>query len=163
MRFCCRTGSTPRHPDTLSLFRYQYKDDTAVSRWPRHFHDEALSVSSLDQRNLERRRSYAFSTTIRSVDIQNPTPRRSPHLPKTEHYPWRSNAADAEGIRLQAEALLGSVSGVVGLREYPESNGHILVVTADKDGPGSVFERELPQSWWFGDFGPTTFSLLHTL
>ena len=22
MRFCCRTGSTPRHPNTLSLFRY---------------------------------------------------------------------------------------------------------------------------------------------
>jgi hypothetical protein len=74
MRFCCRTGSTPRHPDTLSLFRYQYKDDTAVSRWPRHFHDEALSVSSLDQRNLERRRSYAFSTTIRSMDIRKSYP-----------------------------------------------------------------------------------------
>ena len=24
MRFCCRTGSTPRHPNTLSLFRYEY-------------------------------------------------------------------------------------------------------------------------------------------
>ena len=34
MRFCCRTGSTPRHPNTLSLFRYQYKDDFAASRRP---------------------------------------------------------------------------------------------------------------------------------
>ena len=25
MRFCCRTGSTPRHRSTVSLFRYEYK------------------------------------------------------------------------------------------------------------------------------------------
>ena len=42
--------------------------------------------------------------------------------------------------------MLGSVSGELGLREYLESNGHTLVVTADKDGPGSVFERELPDA-----------------
>jgi formate dehydrogenase len=42
--------------------------------------------------------------------------------------------------------LLGSVSGELGLREYLESNGHTFVVTADKDGPGSVFERELPDA-----------------
>jgi hypothetical protein len=29
MRFCCRTGSTPRHPNTLSLSRYEHKDDSA--------------------------------------------------------------------------------------------------------------------------------------
>jgi hypothetical protein len=37
MRFCCRTGSTPWHPDTLSLSPYEYKDDSAASRRPRHF------------------------------------------------------------------------------------------------------------------------------
>ena len=31
-------------------------------------------------------------------------------------------------------------------RKYLESNGRTLVVTADKDGPGSVFERELPDA-----------------
>jgi formate dehydrogenase len=31
----------------------------------------------------------------------------------------------------------------LGLRRYLESNGHTLVVTSDKDGPGSRFEREL--------------------
>ena len=41
MRFCCRTGSTPRHPNTLSPFRHEYKDDTAASCRPQHFHDAA--------------------------------------------------------------------------------------------------------------------------
>src|ERR1700722_8449780 len=48
MRFCCRTGSTPLHPNTLSLFRYEYKDDSAASCRSRNFHDKALSVSSPD-------------------------------------------------------------------------------------------------------------------
>ena len=38
------------------------------------------------------------------------------------------------------------MSGELGLRKYLESNGHTFVVTADKDGPGSVFERELPDA-----------------
>ena len=40
--------------------------------------------------------------------------------------------------------LLGSVSGELGLRKFLEAQGHTLVVTADKDVPNSVFERELP-------------------
>ena len=42
--------------------------------------------------------------------------------------------------------LLGSVSGELGLRKFLESQGHTLVVTSDKDGPNSVFERELPDA-----------------
>src|SRR5207245_10141372 len=38
------------------------------------------------------------------------------------------------------------VSGELGLRTFLESQGHKLVVTADKDGPGSAFERELPDA-----------------
>jgi formate dehydrogenase len=34
----------------------------------------------------------------------------------------------------------------LGLRKYLESQGHQLVVTSDKDGPNSVFERELPEA-----------------
>jgi formate dehydrogenase len=40
---------------------------------------------------------------------------------------------------------LGSVSGELGLRRFLEEAGHILVVTSHK-GPGSVFERELPNA-----------------
>ncbi len=39
--------------------------------------------------------------------------------------------------------LLGSVSGELGLRKFLESKGHTLVVTSDKDGPDSKFEKEL--------------------
>ena len=34
----------------------------------------------------------------------------------------------------------------MGLRKFLESQGHTLVVTSDKDGPNSVFERELPDA-----------------
>src|SRR6202030_261027 len=42
--------------------------------------------------------------------------------------------------------LLGSVSGELGLRRYLEEAGHTLVVTSDKEGPESVFDRELPDA-----------------
>jgi formate dehydrogenase len=42
--------------------------------------------------------------------------------------------------------LLGSVSGGLGLRKYLEAGGHTLIVTSDKDGKDSVFERELPSA-----------------
>ena len=42
--------------------------------------------------------------------------------------------------------LLGCVSGELGLRPFLEKQGHTLVVTSDKDGPDSVFERELPDA-----------------
>ncbi|WFD01448.1 formate dehydrogenase [Malassezia obtusa] len=38
--------------------------------------------------------------------------------------------------------MLGSVENELGLREWIESQGHSLVVTADKDGPNSTFARE---------------------
>ncbi|MGO9248342.1 MAG: NAD-dependent formate dehydrogenase, partial [Solirubrobacteraceae bacterium] len=41
---------------------------------------------------------------------------------------------------------VGCVSGELGLREFLEGAGHELVVTSDKDGPDSVFERELPDA-----------------
>ena len=42
--------------------------------------------------------------------------------------------------------MLGSVSGELGLRKFLEERGHKLIVTSDKDGPDSVFERELPDA-----------------
>jgi formate dehydrogenase len=38
------------------------------------------------------------------------------------------------------------VSGELGLRKYLESLGHTYVVTSDKEGPNSRFERELPDA-----------------
>src|ERR1700730_13811525 len=63
-------------------------------------------------------------------------------LPKLERYPGGQTLPTPKAIDFKPGALLGSVSGELGLRKYLEGNGHTLVVTSDKDGANSVFERE---------------------
>jgi len=65
-------------------------------------------------------------------------------LPKLERYPDGQTLPTPEKIDFKPGELLGSVSGELGLRKFLEARGHTLVVTSDKDGPDSVFERELP-------------------
>ncbi|HET6378085.1 MAG TPA: NAD-dependent formate dehydrogenase [Methylocella sp.] len=65
-------------------------------------------------------------------------------LPEIERYPDGQTLPTPKAIDFKPGTLLGSVSGELGLRKFLESNGHEFVVTSDKDGPGSVFERELP-------------------
>jgi formate dehydrogenase len=48
-----------------------------------------------------------------------------------------------KAIDFKPGELLGNVSGELGLRKFLERSGHTFVVTADKDGPNSAFEREL--------------------
>ena len=67
-------------------------------------------------------------------------------LPKIERYPGGQTLPTPEAIDFKPGMLLGSVSGELGLRKYLESLGHSLIVTSDKDGPNSVFERELPDA-----------------
>ncbi len=64
-------------------------------------------------------------------------------LPKLERYPDGQTLPTPKAIDFQPGALLGSVSGELGLRKYLESNGHQLVVTSSKDGTDSVLDREL--------------------
>jgi formate dehydrogenase len=64
-------------------------------------------------------------------------------LPKLTHYPDGQTLPTPKAIDFVAGHLLGSVSGELGLRKFLESQGHDFVVTSDKDGPGSKFEREL--------------------
>lgn len=67
-------------------------------------------------------------------------------IPKIDHYPGGQSVPTPEQIDFTPGELLGSVSGELGLRKYLESLGHTLVVTSDKDGADSTFERELPDS-----------------
>src|SRR5277367_4418189 len=67
-------------------------------------------------------------------------------LPKIERYPGGQTLPTPKAIDFKPGMLLGSVSGELGLRKYVESLGHTLIVTSDKDGPNSVFERELPDA-----------------
>ncbi|MCF2513714.1 NAD-dependent formate dehydrogenase [Sphingomonas sp. G124] len=64
-------------------------------------------------------------------------------LPKLDRYPDGTTLPTPSAIDFRPGDLLGCVSGELGLRKYLESNGHTLVVTSDKDGPDSQFEREL--------------------
>ena len=64
-------------------------------------------------------------------------------IPKIEHYPGGQTAPSPKRIDYTPGELLGSVSGELGLRKYLEAQGHTLIVTSDKDGAASVFEREL--------------------
>jgi formate dehydrogenase len=64
-------------------------------------------------------------------------------LPRIERYPGGQTLPTPQEISFAPGELLGSVSGELGLREFLEKAGHTLVVTSDKEGPGSVFDREL--------------------
>jgi formate dehydrogenase len=67
-------------------------------------------------------------------------------IPKIDHYPGGQTAPTPEHIDFTPGALLGSVSGELGLRKYLEGLGHTYIVTSDKEGQDSVFERELPDA-----------------
>jgi formate dehydrogenase len=67
-------------------------------------------------------------------------------IPKIDHYPGGQTAPTPEAIDFKPGELLGSVSGELGLRKYVEGLGHTFIVTSDKEGPDSVFDRELPDA-----------------
>ena len=67
-------------------------------------------------------------------------------IPKITHYPDGQTAPTPSAIDFKPGELLGSVSGELGLRKFLEKAGHTLVVTSDKDGANSCFEKELPDA-----------------
>jgi formate dehydrogenase len=67
-------------------------------------------------------------------------------IPTIERYPDGQTTPTPEAIDFTPGQLLGSVSGELGLRKFLEDRGHTLVVTSDKDGPDSEFERRLPEA-----------------
>ncbi|MFD3919694.1 NAD-dependent formate dehydrogenase [Streptomyces sp. NPDC058595] len=72
-----------------------------------------------------------------------PTTYARDDLPVIDHYPGGQTTPTPSGTDFTPGHLLGSVSGELGLRSFLESRGHTLVVTSDKEGAGSVFDREL--------------------
>ena len=67
-------------------------------------------------------------------------------IPKITKYPDGQTTPTPKAVDFKPGELLGSVSGELGLRKFLESQGHTLVVTSDKDGPNSEFEKELPDA-----------------
>jgi formate dehydrogenase len=64
-------------------------------------------------------------------------------IPTLASYPDGQTMPTPSAIDFTPGELLGSVSGELGLRGFLEGLGHELVVTSDKDGPDSEFERHL--------------------
>ncbi|MEO8547575.1 MAG: NAD-dependent formate dehydrogenase [Sphingomicrobium sp.] len=64
-------------------------------------------------------------------------------LPQLDRYPDGQTLPTPSAIDFTPGELLGCVSGELGLRQYLEGLGHTLVVTSDKDGADSTFDREL--------------------
>ena len=67
-------------------------------------------------------------------------------IPTLSHYPDGQTLPTPSAIDFTPGHLLGSVSGGLGLERFVTGRGHRFVVTSDKDGPDSVFERELPDA-----------------
>jgi formate dehydrogenase len=67
-------------------------------------------------------------------------------IPKLDRYPDGQTLPKPKAIDFHPGELLGTVSGELGLRKFLEKQGHTFFVTSDKDGPNSVFERELPDA-----------------
>lgn len=67
-------------------------------------------------------------------------------IPKLEKYPDGQTLPTPEKIDFKPGQLLGCVSGGLGLRTFLESLGHKVIITSDKDGPRSIFEKELPDA-----------------
>jgi formate dehydrogenase len=72
-----------------------------------------------------------------------PTTYARDSIPRIERYPSGQIVPTPRAVDFKPGELLGSVSGELGLRSFLESQGHPLVVTSDKGGANSTFEREL--------------------
>ena len=90
------------------------------------------------------RRSSASSTTIPSTATRRRT-RVTASLRSTGYHGGQTTPTP-QAIDFTPGELLGSVSGELGLRSFIEGRGHTLIVTSDKEGPDSAFERELPDA-----------------
>jgi formate dehydrogenase len=67
-------------------------------------------------------------------------------IPQIDRYPDGQSTPTPQAIDFTPGELLGSVSGELGLRRFLQERGHELIVTSDKDGADSVFERALPDA-----------------
>jgi len=64
-------------------------------------------------------------------------------IPKISCYADGTTTPTPSAVDFTPGHLLGCVSGELGLREFLEKQGHTLVVTSDKDGNDSAFDKEI--------------------
>ena len=66
------------------------------------------------------------------------------NIPQLDKYPNGQTLPSPSKIDFTPGELLGSISGELGLGHFLKSLGHTFIVTSDKEGPHSTFEKELP-------------------
>jgi formate dehydrogenase len=64
-------------------------------------------------------------------------------IPTITRYPNGQAAPAPKHLGFKPGTLVGCVSGELGLRKYLEDHGHELIVTSDKEGQDSIFEKHL--------------------
>jgi formate dehydrogenase len=64
-------------------------------------------------------------------------------IPEIKSYPGGATTPTPKAISFKPGELLGDETGAFGIKSWLESLGHQVVVTTDKEGPNSVFEKEL--------------------
>jgi formate dehydrogenase len=99
-------------------------------------------MKTIEQRSSAKVLCVLYDDPVKGYPVSHPRD----EIPKLESYPGGQKLPTPQSIDFTPGDLLGSVSGELGLRKFLESNGHRLVVTSDKDGPNSVFEKELPDA-----------------
>jgi formate dehydrogenase len=67
-------------------------------------------------------------------------------IPTIRSYANGQTSPSPENLGFNPGQLVGSVSGELGLRAYLSQLGHEFIVTSDKDGPNSEFEKHLPDA-----------------
>jgi lactate dehydrogenase-like 2-hydroxyacid dehydrogenase len=73
----------------------------------------------------------------------HPTKYARDSIPAITSYPGGQTAPTPQAIDFVPGALLGDVSGELGLRNFLTFQGHSLIVTSDKEETNSVLDQEL--------------------
>jgi formate dehydrogenase len=76
----------------------------------------------------------------------HPTSYARDDVPTIDRYPGGQTTPTPKGLDFTPGELVGDVTGALGLRTFLEQAGHTLIVTSDKDGEDSEFERRLPEA-----------------
>ena len=67
-------------------------------------------------------------------------------IPTITGYPNGQTVPTPNHLGFKPGELVGCASGELGLRKYLESQGHELIVTSDKEGEDSTFDKHLPDA-----------------
>ncbi len=76
----------------------------------------------------------------------HPTSYARDGVPTIDRYPGGQTTPTPRALDFTPGELVGDVTGALGLRAFLEDAGHTLIVTSDKEGEDSEFERRLPEA-----------------